>query len=75
MQHDLFRSGHDMLDILDILRVRDPRSNFQNDLLMSNYRSIDGPQNEKYDAGKMIAVSLLSQKLSQKNLFCKKVDF
>ena len=32
-------------------------------------------QKEKYDAGKMNAVSLLSQKLLQKNIFSKKLLF
>ena len=62
MQYDLSLSGHDL----------DLRSNFQNDLLMSNYGLFDASQNEKYDSGKMNVVSLLSQKLLEKNLFRKK---
>ena len=61
MQHDLFESGHDF----------DLRSKFQNDFSMSNYISFDAPRQEKHDADKINAVSLLSQKLfhifSQKN--------
>ena len=41
MQHDLFRSVHDL----------DMRSHFQNDLLRSYYSSFDASQTEKYDAG------------------------
>ena len=48
------------------------RSNFQNDLLRSNYSSFDASQEEKYDSGKINAVSFLSQKLLQKPFFCKK---
>ena len=62
MQHDLFRSGHDL----------DLRSNFQDDLLMSNYISFDASRQEKHDAGKINVVALLSQKLLQKNYFRKK---
>ena len=62
MQHDLFGSGHDL----------DLRSNFQNDLLMSDYSSFDASQEGKYDAGKMNGVSLLSQKVLQKSLFSEK---
>ena len=36
--------------------------------LMSNYSSFDAPQQEKYDAGKMSAVPLLSPKLLPKNV-------
>ena len=64
VRHDLFRSGHDL----------DLRSNFQNGLLRSNYSSYSS-QEEKYDAGKMNAVSLLSQKLLQKTLVRKKRIF
>ena len=63
MQNDLFESGHDL----------DLRSNFQHDLLRSNYISFDAPRQEKHDANK-INVSLyhvLSQKLLQKNLLSK----
>ena len=56
MQHDLFRRGHD----LDLM------SNFQNDLLMSNYSSFDASRQEKHDAVNMNVVLFLSQKLSQK---------
>ena len=62
MQHDLFRSGHDL----------DLRSNFQRDLSRSTYISFDASRQEKHDAGKMNVVSLLSQKLLQKNLFLQK---
>ena len=62
MQHDHFRSGRDL----------DMRSNFQNDLIMSSYSSFDASQEEKYDAGKMNVMSLMSQKLLQKKkLFLK----
>ena len=63
MQDDLFRSGHDL----------DLRSNIQNDLLRSIYSSFDASSREKYDTGKMHAVSLLSLKLLQKNLYNKKL--
>ena len=62
MQHDLFRKGHDL----------DLRSNFQSDLLRSNYNSFDASRQEKHDAGKMNVVSLLSQKLLQKKTFIAK---
>ena len=62
MQHDLFRSSHDL----------DLRSNFQDDLLMSNYISFDASRQEKHDAGKINVVALLSQQLLQKNYFRKK---
>ena len=63
MQHDLFGSGHDL----------DLRSNFQHDLSRrSNYISFDAAQQEKHDAGKSNVVSLLRQKLLQKNVFRKK---
>ena len=62
MQHDLFQSGHD----------RDLKSNFQNDLLRSNYNSFDASQEDKFDAAKMNAVALLNQKLLQKILFRRK---
>ena len=62
MQYDLFGSGHDL----------DLRSNFQNDLLRSNFISFDASKEEKHDAGKINVVSLLSQKLLQKNVFRKK---
>ena len=65
MQHDLFRSGHDL----------DQRSNFPNDLLRSNYSSFDASQKEKYDAGKVNVVSILSQKLLQKTFFAKTAIF
>ena len=61
MQHDLFGSGHDL----------DLRSNFQHDLSRSNYISFDAARQEKHDPGKINIVSLLSQKLLQKN-FCRK---
>ena len=48
------------------------RSNFQNDLSRTNYNSFDASQGEKYDADKMNAAALLSQKLLQKTLFRKK---
>ena len=62
MQHDLFRSGHDLgLDL---------RSNIQNVLLRSNYSSFGASWQEKHDAGKMNVVPLLSKKrVSQKWLF------
>ena len=65
MQHGLFRSGHDL----------DLGLNFQNDLFRSNYSSYDATQEEKYDTGKINAVSLLSQKLLQRNLFAKAAIF
>ena len=55
MQHDLFRSVHDL----------DLRSNFENDLLTSNYSSFDASQHQKYNAGKVNDVFLLSQALTQ----------
>ena len=65
MQYDLFGSGHDL----------DLRSNFQHDLSMSNYTSFDASRPEKHDAGKINVVSLLSQKLLQKNVNRKKTLF
>ena len=66
MQHDLFGSGHDL----------DLRSNFQHDLSRSNYISFDAARQEKHDdAGKINIVSLLSQKLLQKNVCRKKLLF
>ena len=65
MQHDLFGSGHDL----------DLRPNFQHDLSRANYISFDAAQQEKHDAGKIGVVSLLSQKLLQKNVCCKKLLF
>ena len=53
MQHDLFRSGHDL----------DLRSNFPHNFLMSHYTSFDASRQEEHDAGKMNVVPLLSQKL------------
>ena len=53
MQHDLFQTGHDL----------NLESNFQHDLLRSNYSSFDASRQEEHDAGKMNVVSLLSQKL------------
>ena len=50
-----YGSGHDV----------DLRSNFQNDLLGSNFSSFNAPQEEQYDADKINAVSLPSQKLLQ----------
>ena len=62
MQFDLFGSGHDL----------DLRSNFPNDILRLNYSSFDATRQEKHDAEKVNAVSLLSQKLLQKNPFSQK---
>ena len=62
MQYDLFGSGHGL----------DLRSNFKHDLSRSNYTSFDASKQEKYDAGKINAVSLLSQKLLQENFFFRK---
>ena len=62
MQHDLFGSGHDL----------DLRSNFHYDLSRSNYISFDAARQEKHDAGKRNILSLLSQKLLQKNFNRKK---
>ena len=62
MQHDLFGSGHDL----------DLRSNFQHDLSRLSYISFDATRQEKHDAGKINVVSLLSQKLLQKNRYRKK---
>ena len=57
MQHD--RTGHDL----------DQRSNFQNDLLRSNYNLFAASRQEKHDAGNMNVVLLLGQMLSQKKFF------
>ena len=65
IQHDLFRSGHDL----------DLKSNLHIDLFRSNYSSFNASQEEKYDAGKMIAACLLSQKLLQKTFFAKTAIF
>ena len=65
MQHDLFGSGHGL----------DLRSNFQYDLPRSNYISFDATRQEKHDDGKINIVSLLSQKLLQKNVCRKKMLF
>ena len=67
MQFDLSGSGHDL----------DLRSNFQHDLSRSKYIyiSFDAARQEKYDAGKISIVSLLSQKLLQKNVCRKKLLF
>ena len=46
MQHDLFRSDHDL----------ELRSNFQHDLLRSKYSSFDASWREKQDTGKMNAL-------------------
>ena len=62
MQHDLFGSCHDL----------DLRSNFQHDLLRSNYISFDASRQEKHDAGKINVLALQSQKLLQKKLFFRK---
>ena len=59
MDHDLFRSDHDL----------DLRSNSQNDLLRSNYSSLNASKQEKHDADNINVVSLLSQKCIQKNDF------
>ena len=56
MEHDLFRSGHD----LDL-------SNFQVDLSRSNNSSFDAFRRREHDAGKINVVALLSQKLLPKN--------
>ena len=61
MQHDPFRSGHDL----------DLRSNFQVDLSRSNYSSFDASWREEHDAGKSKLVQGLGQKLLQKNCFRK----
>ena len=55
MQHDLFRSDHDLY----------LTSNFQNGL-WSKYSSFDASRQEKHDAGKMNVVPLLRRKLLQK---------
>ena len=67
MQHDIFRSDHDL----------DFRSNFSNDFLMSNDSSFDASKQNKRDAGKMNVVSLLSQKSSQKMslVVFRKIDY
>ena len=62
MQHDPFRSGHDL----------DLRSKFQHDLSRSNYISFDAARQYKHDASKINIVSSLSQKLLQKNVYRKK---
>ena len=59
MQHDLFRSGHDL----------DLRSNFQVDLSRSNYSSFDASRREEHDAGKSNVMALMSQKLLTKKRF------
>ena len=58
MQHDLFQSGHDL----------DLRSNFQSDILKSNYNSFIVYRQEKHDAGKMNR-AFLNQKLVSKKHF------
>ena len=50
MQHDLFRSDHD-LDLMSFL----------NDILRSNYSVFDASRQKKHDAGKMNAVPIWSQ--------------
>ena len=62
VQHYLFRTGHDL----------DLRSNFQNDLLRSNYSSLDASSQDNHNAGKMYVMSLLSLKLLQKKTFFRK---
>ena len=59
MQHDPFRSGHDL----------DLRSNFQNDLSRSTNSSFDASRREEHDAGKSNVMALLSQKLLPKKTF------
>ena len=58
MQHDPFRSDHDL----------DLRSNFQNDRSRSTYSSFDASRQDEHDAGKSNVVALLSQKLLPKNI-------
>ena len=65
MQHDLFGSDNDL----------DLRSNFQHDLLRSNYILFDASRQKKYDDGKINVVSLPSQTLLQTNVFRKTVIF
>ena len=59
IQHDLFRSGHDL----------GLRSNFQNDLSRSTNSSFDAFRREEDDTGKINVVTVLSQKSLQKNDF------
>ena len=47
MQHDIFRSGHDL----------DLRSNFQHDHIRSSYSSFDVYRQKEHDACKMSVVS------------------
>ena len=65
MQHDLFRSGHDL----------HMRSNFPNDLLRSNDSLFDASRQEKPDSDKINVVPPLSQKLLQKKIFLAKRIF
>ena len=51
MQHELFRSGHDL----------DLRSNFQHNLLRSNNSSFVASRQKEHDAGEMNVVPLQSQ--------------
>ena len=62
MQHDFFRSGHDL----------NLRPNFEHDLLRS-YSSIVASQLEEYDAGEVSGVSFLSQMLLPKTFFVKQL--
>ena len=59
MQHDPFRSDHDL----------DLRSNFKNDLLMSANSSFDESRRKEHDAGKSNVVACLNQKLLPKTVF------
>ena len=52
-----------------------PEVKFQNDLLRSNYSSFDVSQDQKYNAGKMNATSILSQKLLQQTFIAKTAIF
>jgi len=65
MQHDPFRSDHDL----------DLRSNFQYDLSRSTNSSFDASRREEHDAGKSNVMALMSQKLLTKKLFRKTAIF
>ena len=53
MQHDPFRSGHDL----------DLRSNFQHDLSRSKYNSFDASRQEEHGAGKNKCPAFIESKV------------
>ena len=65
MQHDLFRSCHDL----------DLRSNYGHGLLRSNYNKFDASRQEEHDALNLDFVSLLSQRILPKTCFGKTAIF